>query len=138
MDVTGAPRCSEMDEVSRRASPYTFVGRHRDAKGHEVPVEVNTTCFVAEDGEYSLSVARDISRRMAVVVDLNKREKPLSFALNVATDGLWDWGVQTGKVFFSPQLMGGQTDLQTTPARGDRGLVHAGPGCVCLVAGAWP
>ena len=104
MDVTGAPQWSDIAEVIRRRSPYTFVGRHRHAQGHEVAVEVNTSCFVEGGREYFLSVARDISRRVAMETDLHKREKQLWFALNEATDGLWDWNVLTAEVYFSPQL----------------------------------
>jgi len=103
-DVTGAPQWSEIAAVIRGSSCYTFVGRHRHALGHEVPVEVNTTSFIDEGREYFLSVARDISRRVALEADLNTREKQLWFALNEASDGLWDWDVRTGQVFFSPQL----------------------------------
>lgn len=53
MDVTGLPQWSEIAEVIRRAAPYTFVGRHRHALGHEVPVEVSTTCFVDGGGSTS-------------------------------------------------------------------------------------
>ncbi|MCO5976334.1 ATP-binding protein [Ideonella oryzae] len=104
MDVTGLPQWSEIAAVIRRAAPYTFVGRHRHAQGHEVPVEVSTTCFVEGGQEYFLSVARDISRRLALEAELNQREKQLWFALNEATDGLWDWNIPAGEVFFSPQL----------------------------------
>ncbi|WP_374431787.1 PAS domain-containing protein [Ideonella dechloratans] len=104
MDVTGLPQWSEIAAVIRRAAPYTFVGRHRHALGHEVPVEVSTTCFVDGGREYFLSVARDISRRLALEAELNQREKQLWFALNEATDGLWDWNIPAGEVFFSPQL----------------------------------
>ena len=102
--VTGAPQWREIAAVIRGAQTYTFVGRHRHALGHEVAVEVNTTCFVDQGREYFLSVARDISRRMALEADLKTRENQLWFALNEATDGLWDWDMLTNAVFFSPQL----------------------------------
>lgn len=104
MDVTGAPQWSDIAAVIRSAKCFTFVGRHRHALGHEVPVEVNTSLFHDGDREFFLSVARDISRRMALEADLNQREKQLWFALNEAMDGLWDWDVTTATVFFSPQL----------------------------------
>jgi PAS domain S-box-containing protein len=104
-DVTGAPQWSEIAAVIRAASCYTFVGRHRHAQGHEVAVEVNTTCFHDEHGqEYFLSVARDVSRRLALEQSTKTRENQWWFALNEASDGLWDWEIATGAVFFSPQL----------------------------------
>jgi len=104
MDVTGAPHWSDIAAVIRQSACFTFVGRHRHALGHEVAVEVNTTRFFDQGKEYFLSVARDISRRMALEADLKKRENQLWFALNEAMDGLWDWDVLTSEVFFSPQL----------------------------------
>jgi two-component system, sensor histidine kinase and response regulator len=104
MDVTGLPAWSDIAEVIRATPCYTFVGRHRHAAGHEVPVEVNTTRFIDQGREYFLSVARDISRRTALEGELQKRENQLWFALNEAMDGLWDWNVSTNEVFFSPQL----------------------------------
>ncbi len=103
-DVTGLPQWGEIAAVIRRQRDYTFVGRHRHAQGHELAVEVYTRCFEHEGREYFLSVARDITRRVALEADLNRREKQLWFALNEAADGLWDWNVPAGEVFFSPQL----------------------------------
>jgi PAS domain S-box-containing protein len=103
-DVTGAPQWSEIAAVIRSAPCFTFVGRHRHAQGHEVTVEVNTSHFFDGGREYFLSVARDISRRVALEADLKTRENQLWFALNEALDGLWDWDVLTSEVFFSPQL----------------------------------
>jgi PAS domain S-box-containing protein len=104
MDVTGAPQWNEIAAVIRSQDCFTFVGRHRHALGHEVAVEVNTTHFQHEGQPYFLSVARDITRRLALESDLKQRENQLWFALNEATDGLWDWDVSTSQVFFSPQL----------------------------------
>jgi PAS domain S-box-containing protein len=104
MDVTGAPQWGDIAATIRAAGCYTFVGRHRHADGHEVAVEVNTTCFGDGGREYFLSVARDIGRRLAFEADLRHRDKQLGYALNEASDGLWDWNVTTGEVFFSPQL----------------------------------
>ena len=103
-DVTGLPQWNDIAQVIRSQSPYVFVGRHRHHEGHEVPVEVQTTCFVHGGREYFLSVARDITRRLALEHELHAREKQLWFALNEASDGLWDWDLTLGSVFFSPQL----------------------------------
>jgi len=103
-DVTGSPAWLDIAAVIRGAGRYTFVGRHRHADGHEVPVEVVTTCFSEGGRDYFLSVARDVSRRLALESDLQHRQAQLWFALNEASDGLWDWNIATGEVFFSPQL----------------------------------
>lgn len=103
-DVVGLPQWAEIAEVIRTQSPYVFVGRHRHREGHEVPVEVQTSCFLHDGQEFFLSVARDVTRRLALEHELHAREQQLWFALNEATDGLWDWDLRSNHVFFSPQL----------------------------------
>ncbi len=104
MDVAGQPHWDDIAAAIRATECFTFIGRHRHADGHEVEVEVNTTHFTDEGRAYFLSVARDITRRQSVSRDLERREKQLTFALNDASDGLWDWNMLTNEVFFSPQL----------------------------------
>jgi diguanylate cyclase (GGDEF)-like protein/PAS domain S-box-containing protein len=103
-DVHGLPQWSEIAAAIYGTDCYRFVGRHRHQLGYEVEVEVNTTSFYLAGRSYFLSVARDITNRVAQSDDLQKREKQLWFALNEASDGLWDWEVATGRLFFSPQL----------------------------------
>ena len=104
LDVTGMPQWSEIVAAIRGQACFTFVGRHRHREGHEVHVEVNTTHFSLDGREYLLSVARDVRRRMALEKEMQSRENQLWFALNEAADGLWDWEVAAGRLFFSPQL----------------------------------
>jgi diguanylate cyclase (GGDEF)-like protein/PAS domain S-box-containing protein len=103
-DVVGAPQWADIASVIRAQAPYVFVGRHRHRDGHEVPVEVVTSCFRLGEQEYFLSVARDITRRLAIEHALHDRDQQLWFALNEASDGLWDWDLGDDSVFFSPQL----------------------------------
>lgn len=104
MDVHGLPQWSEIAAAIESSDCFRFIGRHRHQAGHEVAVEVNTTHFRLDGRAYFLSIARDITNRVAQEADTNSREKQLWFALNEASDGLWDWEVATGKLFFSPQL----------------------------------
>ena len=103
-DVRGLPQWTAIAAAIRQQPPYVFVGRHRHRDGHEVPVEVVTTTFVLDGREYFLSVARDITRRLELEAELQRREPALWFALNEAADGLWDWTLADNSLFFSPQL----------------------------------
>lgn len=103
-DVHGMPQWSEIAGAIRGSDCYRFIGRHRHHKGHEIEVEVKTTHFKLEGREFFLSVVRDITLRVAQEADAARREKQLWFALNESSDGLWDWDVATGTLFFSPQL----------------------------------
>lgn len=104
VDVTGLPQWTDIAEVIRQGECFTFVGRHRHRDGHEIPVEINTTHFTLDGREFFLSVARDVTRRLALENDLNDRGSRLWFALNEAADGLWDWEIASGTLYFSPQL----------------------------------
>ena len=88
----------------RATDNFVFIGQHRHKSGAEVPVEVNTSHFVHEGKEYFLSIARKISQRLALEQELSSRDVQLRYALTEASDGLWDWNLQTDEVFFSPQL----------------------------------
>lgn len=103
-DVVGMPQWSEIAAVIRQSQSYLFVGRHRHQAGHEVAVEVLTTAFELDGQPYFLSVARDITSRVATEGSDQIREKQLWFALNEASDGLWDWNVTDSSLYFSPQL----------------------------------
>lgn len=103
-DVDGMPAWEDICQTIRELDVFTFVGRHQRKDGSEFPVEVNTSSFELDGKEYFVSVARDITRRRLLDDEVLARESKLWFALNEATDGLWDWNIVTGEVFFSPQL----------------------------------
>jgi diguanylate cyclase (GGDEF)-like protein/PAS domain S-box-containing protein len=102
--VHGLPQWSEIAAAIRSTDCFRFNGRHRHAAGHEVAVEVCTTHFDVNGRGYFLSVARDITNRVAQDNTSPGLEKQLWFALNEAGDGLWDWQVDSGALYFSPQL----------------------------------
>ena len=103
-DVVGIEQWDSIAQAIRSTHSYVFIGQHRHKSGAEVPVEVNTSHFTHDGREYFLSVARNINQRLALEKDLNSRDTHLRFALTEASDGLWDWNLQTNEVFFSPQL----------------------------------
>jgi diguanylate cyclase (GGDEF)-like protein/PAS domain S-box-containing protein len=126
-DVHGLPQWSDIAQAIRSTDCFRFVGRHRHMAGHEVEVEVNTTAFEIDGRGYFLSVARDITRRVAHEDHSHSREQQLWFALNEAVDGLWDWDVETGSLFFSPQLkrmLGYGPDEMTPRLETWSGAVH--------------
>jgi PAS domain S-box-containing protein len=45
----------------------------------------------------------DITDRKQAAEALLESEQRLKYALDATCDGLWDWDIQTGKVYFSPQ-----------------------------------
>jgi diguanylate cyclase (GGDEF)-like protein/PAS domain S-box-containing protein len=104
-DMAGLPQWDEIAQVIHNSPDgYTFVGRHQHKNGDETAVEVVTTVLTENNQTYFLSVARDITRRMAYEQSLHTREDSVWFAINEASDGIWEWELDTDYVFFSPQL----------------------------------
>lgn len=103
-NVAGLEQWSSIAQAIRNTDHYVFIGQHRHKSGAEVPVEVNTSHFTHDGRAYFLSVARNISQRRALEQDMGNRDTQLRFALTEASDGMWDWNIQTNEVFFSPQL----------------------------------
>jgi PAS domain S-box-containing protein len=104
-DVRGLPQWTAIAAAIRQQPPYVFVGRHRHRDGHEVPVEVITTAFTLEGVRVlPLRRARHHTPAGTGSARCSSREPALWFALNEATDGLWDWNLIDNTLFFSPQL----------------------------------
>ena len=63
---------------------------HRDAKG-------DATCFT--------TIMRNITERKRYETALQTSEERLRLAASGTVDGLWDWNVATGEVYYSPRFM---------------------------------
>jgi hypothetical protein len=73
-------------------------------KQEEIPLEVSTVPFrVNQKDKKILIIARDISERIKAEQAIRKSENRLAYALKATNDALWDWNLQTGKVYFSPR-----------------------------------
>ena len=103
-DITDLAHWREIIQAIRAESPYTSLCQHVRGDGSGFPGEVVSHLVKWGDSEYLLSEVSDISRRQQQEDDLRQREPLLSFALNEATDGMWDWNLETDEVFFSPRL----------------------------------
>jgi PAS domain S-box-containing protein len=49
---------------------------------------------------YSERLVQKLDQKMQ---DLKEKEERLNMALEASSDGLWDWNVQTGEIYFSPR-----------------------------------
>lgn len=102
-DVIGLAQWKEIAASIKAAGHYAFIGRHRRKDGSDFPVEVRTNHFIFAGQSYFVSVARDISRRMMHEQTTHNDDYIRMFALNEASDGLWDWNLLDNTLFFSPQ-----------------------------------
>ncbi len=98
--VHGMPAWTQIAEAIREQSPYRFIGAHRRADGSQFPVEVITHVTEIDGQEVFVSVARDISRRRALVASGEDRWD----ILHDLADGVWDWYPQEQRLVFSPRL----------------------------------
>ncbi|WCE31542.1 sensor domain-containing diguanylate cyclase [Vibrio sp. SCSIO 43137] len=104
-DVINLPQWSEISQVIKQAhQPYLFIGRHKRSDGSVFPVEVRTSYFNCTGEGYFLSVARDITSRVVIDNELKDHKHSLWYALNEATDGVWQWSIQSGELYVSPKL----------------------------------
>ncbi|MGG6294867.1 PAS domain S-box protein [Leptolyngbya sp. AN02str] len=77
--------------VSMDGEPHTFLSRKfpiYDQQGH-----------VAIGG-----IGIDVTARQKIEAALEESERRLQLALEGSGDGLWDWNLQTGEVFFNPRM----------------------------------
>ncbi|OZB35624.1 MAG: sensor domain-containing diguanylate cyclase [Halothiobacillus sp. 14-56-357] len=98
-DVRGLPAWAEIADVIRQNRVYRFHGHHRRPDGSSLPVEVNTQAVVYQGREWFVSVARDITKRQCS----SQSEQDWSVLYDLA-DGVWDWRVADGSLYFSPNL----------------------------------
>jgi PAS domain S-box-containing protein len=73
-----------------------------DRDGRQIWSEISTTVFEGPGGACLMVVARDISGRKAAEEALRTSEARLRWAMEAASDGLWDWDIPTGQVHYSP------------------------------------
>jgi PAS domain S-box-containing protein len=59
--------------------------------------------FVPVDDERVLVLSRNISQRKADETALRESEERYSLAAQGANDGLWDWDISSGRVYYSPR-----------------------------------
>jgi len=80
--------------------------RHRTRDGRVITVEIteHPTTF---DGHHGFIVMpRDITEQEAARQALCESQERLQLALDATDEGLWDFNVQTGSVFFAPRFSG--------------------------------
>jgi PAS domain S-box-containing protein len=69
-------------------------------EGRERWRDIVARCVV-EEGRV-LAVVEDVTELQQAQESLQRSEQRLSFALEGASDGLWDWDVRTNEVYYSP------------------------------------
>jgi len=66
-------------------------------------IEMVSKFQYAKDGSIELQgVSRDISGRKFIEEELRKSREQFILSMDATNDGLWDWDISTGRVYYSP------------------------------------
>jgi PAS domain S-box-containing protein len=78
-----------------------IVRQHRRKNGSVFWVELSQQCLQLNGRSIDVTLARDISEQLLAEQKLQESEARWQFALEGSDQGVWDWNVTSGEVFFS-------------------------------------
>ncbi len=89
-------------EKARSMDKLFFEFQHRLADGSIRNVEVYSSRIEGRNKDFLYSIIHDVTDRKTAEKDLIKSKERFSLAMEATKDGLWDWDVITGELYFSP------------------------------------
>ena len=97
---------AEFSDIAARCEPFRDLDSiHRHKNGSLCHVQSNGTPILEADGRLAgfRGLDRDVSETKLAEARLRISEERLQLALDVTSDGLWDWDLQTGQTYLSPR-----------------------------------
>jgi two-component system, sensor histidine kinase and response regulator len=96
-------KCIEMDRLARERGHHRFEWQHRRMDGSDFPVEVTLTPVQLHGHTVLLVVWHDLTERKRAEESERQREHRWLLALEASGDGVWDWDLSSGRIFYSPR-----------------------------------
>ncbi|MFP4397732.1 MAG: PAS domain S-box protein, partial [Desulfonatronovibrio sp.] len=122
---TPCPGCACLEAINRKEP----VVREKFIPEINIWFSCRANPVISDNGqvEYVVEIISDITERKRMEDSLRKSEERFSLAMEAAKDGLWDWDVQTGKVYYSPgyaSMLGYETNKVPTHVNSWLDLIH--------------
>ena len=97
-----SPMYLEASEAPRKVQ---FEALHRRRSGEVFPVLLSLSALTGEGGRAvaEVAVVWDMTDRKAAEDALRESELRYALAARGANDGMWDWDLRTGRIYFSPR-----------------------------------
>jgi PAS domain S-box-containing protein len=92
----------KMDEILMHGS-LVFETDTVASDGRIIPTEVKARVIQFEGQQAVLCYCRDITERKIAAKSFHESEERWQFALEGSGDGVWDWDITSGKVYYSDQ-----------------------------------
>jgi diguanylate cyclase (GGDEF)-like protein/PAS domain S-box-containing protein len=112
-------------EAEQITSRRRILGRNGDV----VHVEITASRLhdAGPAGDYVIAMVTDVTARVAAEEALKASEERFDLAMRGTDDGLWDWNIETGTVFFSPrwkEMLGYGADEVANRIEAHAALLH--------------
>lgn len=78
-------------------------GRHKN--GHSIDIQINLAVHEYKSEKHAFASVTDFGSFIFEQSQFNELSNRLQRAIDASNDGIWEWRVQTGEVWYSPQLM---------------------------------